>query len=254
MLARTKSTQSNSLLGRPKKSKKQTMLDEKSSEWFKKSSELMYKTVTYTKKENQGIKLKTIYKKDNIYSFTKIDGAKIQYTLIVKKIKDDNTIPDGSLIVAINSTDLSNNYMGKGYEKFLSVYKSINSGEKFTIKYRLINPNLPVPYKLPSQLKLQRATPKVTLASKNLPRVIRNKEDLDMTSLHLPGQKEGCYNDQYCISNGWGDYCNNLTGDCEYSYEEIELTRTGVGAMKKNKSKRKDKTKGKNKSKGKNKY
>ena len=47
-----------------------------------------------------------------------------------------------------------------------------------------------------------------------------------MTSLNLPGQKEGCYNDQYCISNGLGDYCNNLTGDCEFSYEEIELTRT----------------------------
>jgi len=34
------------------------MLDKKSSEWFKKSSELMHKTVTYTKKENQGIKLR----------------------------------------------------------------------------------------------------------------------------------------------------------------------------------------------------
>ena len=235
MLARTKSNTNNSVLSRTRVDPKKGKLHEASASWYERSSALIHKTITHTKTKKPGdlgIKLKKIYKKDKNdtnLSFSKIKGGLSYSTLIVDKI-NNKTIPSGSLIVAINDTDLSNDYMGKGFNKFLSVYKSLNTGEQFTIRYMLIDPNLPLPYKLPRQLRPRLNPLKETIVSnvslnppgnraplgEELPQFVHRPEG-SRTENPRPtsSQQEGCTSDKYCIKNHWGNQCDKKTGDCK---------------------------------------
>ena len=257
MLARTKS---NSVLSRPRVDPKKGKLHEASASWYERSSPLIHKTITHTKTDKPGvldIKLKRIYKKDKKLSFSKIKGGLSYSTLIVDKI-NNKTIPSGSLIVAINDTDLSDDYMGKGYNKFLSVYKSLNTGEQFTIRYRLIDPNLPLPYKLPRQLRPRLTPLKETIVSnvsmnpdgnraplgEELPLFVHRPEGYRTENPRpTSSQQEWCTSDEYCIKNHWGNQCDKKTGDCKTVNKSKGNAQNVKGKKKKKKKKKKNNSK-----------
>ena len=98
--------------------------------WSENLDKLMeHKTLEHIKgAKTHGIKLVKVYKTGNGYSFKKpSEDAKPLYTLIVDNITRndgtvDKTIPRGSLIIAINGTDLSRSHVVEGRKEFFKVY------------------------------------------------------------------------------------------------------------------------------------
>jgi len=219
MLARTKSAVSGVSSHRVK----HTPINK----WHDIQNELMHEMVTH-KKPNHGIKLLSIYKQGNNYSFTRTEGMKlVDRTLIVNNIEGNENIPRGSLIVGINNTNLSEDYYSNGYRKFLNEFRKLDDGDEFVVKYRIINPHVTVPYELEfpglkEELKQTKNILTRIPASTNIQRNHSEESDTQQKGLlSYRRNLEGCENDEYCTSNLLGDRCDMRTGYCVFDFDSL---------------------------------